>query len=187
MDAFSYLSVLLSIILGLAMTQILQGYRLLILHRHRVRLAVTPMLWSGLLLLFATQAWWASFGLRNHADWSFAGFTVVLVQMAFLYLMAAVVLPDLPAEGMLDLAAHHRDHARVFFALLLGVLAASMAKDRVIDGHWPGGKNLLFHATLAATAIAGMILRGARAQLVLVLATAAGFALYVSTLFAQLH
>lgn len=33
MDAFSYLSVLLSIILGLAIQQILQGYRALILRR----------------------------------------------------------------------------------------------------------------------------------------------------------
>ena len=35
MDAFSYLSVLLSIILGLAIQQILQGYRALILARAR--------------------------------------------------------------------------------------------------------------------------------------------------------
>ena len=33
MDAFSYLSVLLSIILGLAIAQVLQGYRALLLAR----------------------------------------------------------------------------------------------------------------------------------------------------------
>ena len=187
MDAFSYLSVLLSIILGLAMTQILQGYRVLMLHRRRVRLAATPLIWSGLLLLFATQAWWASFGLRSHTDWSFAGFTVVLAQMAFLYLMAAVVLPDVPADGELDLGDHHRETAPVFFGLFLGVLAASMIKDRVLDGRWPQGSNLLFHGTLAATSMAGIAFTKTKAQLVLALLTAAGFALYVWILFARLH
>jgi hypothetical protein len=41
MDAFSYLSVLLSIIIGLAITQVLQGYRGLLLARHRTTLFAT--------------------------------------------------------------------------------------------------------------------------------------------------
>ena len=43
MDAFSYLSVLLSIILGLAITQILQGYRALLLARSHVRFDWLPI------------------------------------------------------------------------------------------------------------------------------------------------
>ena len=39
MNAFSYLSVLLSIILGLAITQVLQGYRSLLLAHGRVEAA----------------------------------------------------------------------------------------------------------------------------------------------------
>ena len=71
MDAFSYLSVLLSIILGLAIAQVLQGYRAVLLARGRVRLSAPVLIWSGLILLFATQAWWASFGLRQRTDWDF--------------------------------------------------------------------------------------------------------------------
>ena len=41
MDAFSYLSVLISIILGLAVTQALQGFRGLMLARSRVRASWT--------------------------------------------------------------------------------------------------------------------------------------------------
>src|SRR5689334_9251738 len=65
MDAFSYLSVLLSIILGLAITQVLQGYRALLLARGRVRHSATVIIWSLLLLVIFAQAWWASFGLRE--------------------------------------------------------------------------------------------------------------------------
>ena len=43
MDAFSYLSVLLSIILGLAIAQVLQGYRAILLARGRVRLSAAAL------------------------------------------------------------------------------------------------------------------------------------------------
>ncbi|HEU4696571.1 MAG TPA: hypothetical protein VFR92_06375, partial [Sphingomicrobium sp.] len=86
MDAFSYLSVLLSIIIGLAITQVLQGYRALLLAKARVRSDGTALLWSVSLLLFATQAWWASFGLREHREWSFLAFAIVLLQMILLYM-----------------------------------------------------------------------------------------------------
>jgi hypothetical protein len=43
MDSFSYLSVLLSIIIGLAVTQVLQGLRVLMLSRETARL-YTPSL-----------------------------------------------------------------------------------------------------------------------------------------------
>ena len=51
MDAFSYLSVLLSIIIGLAIAQVLQGYRALLLARGRIRADPAPLIWSGLILL----------------------------------------------------------------------------------------------------------------------------------------
>lgn len=71
MDAFSYLSVLLSIILDLAIQQILQGYRALILARARVRRDWLPLVWSVLILLMVVQHWWASFGLADRPEWRF--------------------------------------------------------------------------------------------------------------------
>lgn len=105
MDAFSYLSVLLSIILGLAIAEVLQGYRGLLLARGRVAGGATPLIWSGLLLFAAIQAWWASFGLRDHDDWSFLAFAVILIQVGLLYMAAAVILPDPPTSSKLTSAS----------------------------------------------------------------------------------
>ena len=65
MDSFSYLSVLLSIIIGLAITQVLQGLRVLMLARETARLYAPSLIWAFLLLLIATQMWWSSFGLAS--------------------------------------------------------------------------------------------------------------------------
>src|SRR2546430_5812254 len=86
MDAFSYLSVLLAIIVGLGMTQVLTASGRLSRHRDRVRTYWPPLVWAGLLLVVYVQAWWAMFGLRTHTDWNFLTFFVVLLQTVMLYI-----------------------------------------------------------------------------------------------------
>jgi hypothetical protein len=51
MDEFSYLSVLISVILGLAVTQILKGFRGILLSRARIRIYWPVIAWAALLLL----------------------------------------------------------------------------------------------------------------------------------------
>src|SRR3954466_9687397 len=102
MDAFSYLSVLLSIILGLGLTQILTSLGRILRDRDRVRIDWLPISWGLLLVVVYVQVWWAMFGLRTQRDWAFFGFAVVLAQTATLYVMAAVALPDQVSERGVD-------------------------------------------------------------------------------------
>ena len=148
MDEFGYLSVLLSIVLGLALQQVLQGYRALLLNRARVRLYAPPLIWSALIVLIVAQNWWASFGLSHYHHWGFAAFGVILLEVVLLYMMAGVVLPDLPAGEPVDLREHYHRERRWFFGLFLATLAASLMRDLVLSGHLPGLGNLSFHLIL---------------------------------------
>jgi len=186
MDAFSYLSVLLSIILGLAIAQVLQGYRALLLARGRIHSDPAPLIWSGLVLLFAAQAWWASFGLNARSDWDFLDFSAILLQMGLLYMLSALVLPDVPAEQPVDLARHFERHRKAFFAFLIAMLASSVAKEAVLEHRLTAPLNLSFHLLLVAIGVVGIIVRSSRAQLWLALIAAAGFFTYVALLFARL-
>lgn len=186
MDAFSYLSVLLSIILGLAIAQVLQGYRAILLARGRVRLSAPVLIWSGLLLFFAAQAWWASFGLRDHEQWDFLSFTVILLQMILLYMLTAVVFPDVAPSGTVDLVEHFDKHRQAFYGFLIAMLVASVSKDAVIDHRLPATTNLAFHMVGAAIAAVGIVWRSARVQLALAVGAAAGFLIYIIELFARL-
>jgi hypothetical protein len=186
MDAFSYLSVLLSIIIGLAITQVLQGYRALLLAKARVRSDGTALLWSVSLLLFATQAWWASFGLREHREWSFLAFAIVLLQMILLYMMSAVVLPDVGDEQEIDLSEHFAEHRKLFFGILLAMLGASVLKDFILTGGLPTPTNLLFHVIFATAAIVALLAANRRVQLGLAVVAALGFGVYIAVLFGRL-
>jgi hypothetical protein len=185
-DAFSYLSVLLSIILGLAITQILQGYRGLLLARGRVTFYAPTMVWSVLLLFITAQAWWASFGLARHQNWTFPQFSAVLLQMVMLYMMCGLVLPDIPPEEAVDLRAHfYREH-RPFFAAFLLMLAASVSKDWVLEGRLPSRENLAFHGVFAALCVAGYLVRAPRFHEIITPLGAAIMAAYVALLFFRL-
>jgi hypothetical protein len=186
MDAFSYLSVVLSIILGFAITQILQGYRALLLTRAPVHGGWLSLVWSVLILLFVTQSWWASFGLRNHKEWTFLSFAAILLQMSLIYMMAAVVLPDAPPDTPIDLSDHFDRHRQAMFGFLVAILVTSVLKDLLVDGHWPTALNLAFHAMLAITALAGMWFTARWIQVVIVLSVSLGFFTYVITLFSRL-
>jgi hypothetical protein len=186
MDAFSYLSVLLSIILGLAIAQVLQGYRSVLLARGRVRLSAPVLIWSGLVLLFATQAWWASFGLRDRPHWDFLSFAIILLQMTLLYMLSAVIFPDVGGADEIDLIDHFERHRIIFYALLIAMLVVSILKDVVLDHHLPGTLNLSFHAMFIATCFVGLSLRGNRLQLAIALVAIAEFLLYIWLLFARL-
>ena len=186
MDAFGYLSVLLSIILGLAIAQVLQGYRALLLARGRIHIDPAPLIWSGLVLLFAAQAWWASFGLNARHNWDFADFAVILVQMGLLYMLSALILPDVPAEEPVDLSRHFERHRKAFFIFLIAMLASSIVKDIVLEHRLTSPLNLAFHALLALMAVGGILLRDSKAQLVIAVLATLGFLTYVAVLFARL-
>ena len=137
MDAFGYLSVLISIILGLGVTQLLTGIGRLIQGRGRVTPYMPSVVWAGLLLLVHVQTWWTMFGLRGVEAWTFAGFLVVLLQPAILYLLSALVLPDLNGPEQVDLRENYHDQARWFFGLFILLLVVSLAKDLVLSGELP--------------------------------------------------
>lgn len=186
MTPFEYLSVLLSIILGLAITQILQGYRALLLARHNVTRHWPALIWSVLILLFAAQSWWSSFGLEDFAEWRFDTFIVILLQMSLIYMMAALVLPDVPPDHKIDLASHYEAQRRPFFTCLVLVVATSLAKDLMLDGALPERLNLVFHVALATAAATGIIFKRAAFHFGLSLFIALIFVIYVATLFGHL-
>ena len=70
-DIFNYLAVLFSIILGLAVTEILQGFRRMLLVRQRLVIYGPAILWAIILLVVCAQTWWALFGLHNQGEWTF--------------------------------------------------------------------------------------------------------------------
>ena len=186
MDAFSYLSVLLSIILGLAITQLLQGLARVIQGRERIRVFWPSIAWGGILILVTVQSWWALFGLRTHTQWSFFPFLIVVAQTINLYLATSLVIPEIAPGEHLDLREHYFKQVTWFFSLTIGMVFISLAKDLVFSGAVPANANTGIQLGFVALAISAMTCRREWFHKLLVTVTIALFSLYIVLLFTQL-
>jgi hypothetical protein len=187
MDAFSYLSVMISLILGLAITQVLGGYRSLMQSRTRVTPYAPALTWSVLVIVMAVQSWWAMFGLRERVDWTFVQFAAVLLQTIVTYLLAALVLPDVSIEAHVDLREHYFDHRRWFFAMLIAVLVSSLVKSIAIDGRLPNDVDLAFHGVFTLFGVVGIASASPRIHATIAAAGALLLGAYIAILFGHLH
>lgn len=186
MDAFSYLSVFLSIILGLAITQALQGVRALVLARGAVRLFAPSLIWTGIVILMGVQSWWASFGLVSVPSWTFLAFSMVIAQALCLYLMAALVLPDIAPDGGIDLEQHYFRQRRWFHGTLFAMLACSITKDWILNGYLPEAANLGFHAFFGVLSVVSLATANRVWHLAVAPFVAAVIVVYIALLFARL-
>ncbi len=186
MDAFSYLSVLLSVILGLAIQQVLLGYRGLALARRQIRWYAPPLIWSVLILLMVAQHWWSSFGLADRSEWSFALFATILIQTALFYMMAAVVLPDIPPDQSTDLRDHYYREAPVFFAIGSATIAWSLFRSYMIEGRLDQPIDIAFHLLFLAMSLIAIFSKRPRLHEIFAASMIALFVVYIALLFARL-
>ena len=187
MDEFSYLSVLVSVVLGLAVTQILKGFRGILLSRARVRVYWPVIAWAALLLLVCTQHWWSMFGLRNRHDWTFQQFAMVLLNVIFIYMIAGLVFPDFFGEQVIDLKENFYAHRGWFFSLGVGAIVASVCKMSVLDGKLPGTLDFTFHCIFGLTLFIGAVTRSERYHKSLVVFSTALFVVYIVLLYARMR
>jgi hypothetical protein len=187
MDQFGYLSVLLSIIVGFAITQILLGFRGVVLSRVHVLVYWPTLVWAVLLLLINVQSWWTMFGMRVIQHWTFPAFGVLLTQTIAQYMLAAIVFPDISGHEAVDLHDHYRQHKRWFFGLLIFLLIVSLTKDLVISGRLPGALNLIFHVSFIAMSVTAMLTAAERFHRLFPLFGITIFASYIIVLFTPLR
>jgi hypothetical protein len=158
MTPFEHLAVLISIVLGLGLTQLLMSAHRLVQARGRVRFYWLPVAWAAILFVSLIEWWWASFSLRTQTIWNFFYFLFVLLSPVALYLAAAFALPEIEAGGdqRYDLRAYYYGNRAWFFA----VLAANPALDAVRRGIQAGSwrdvgawSNLVAAALLVSLAV----------------------------------
>ncbi len=147
-----YIAALLSIIVGLALTDLAQSFRELVRPQRKVNWHWLPLLWATNMFFLAIQLWWNSFALLTEATSTF--FFPFLLTFLLLYLACAFALPDpgwrksqprgdapgsrvsvetLGTEPSLDLKAFHfsKAHRWWFFGILIGSLVAGQVGTQV--------------------------------------------------------
>ena len=128
-DSFRWITVVLSMILGLGITRLLSALVAMFKSRGHSRLDVMPLLWAACIFLWQLQFWWAIIELPSLVKtWTILDFLVLVSLTLFLFLAAALVVPHTelrPGESLED--SFERDGRWSLVALSAYFAAATVA------------------------------------------------------------
>ncbi|HTA39576.1 MAG TPA: hypothetical protein VK760_10880 [Candidatus Acidoferrales bacterium] len=163
MKTFDYLIVLVSIVIGLAMTNVLTRLALAMQARERVNFYWPPVAWSLWIFFICVQHWWAQW------TWQFAGaptfglFCLQLTTPVLLFLLSALALPDREEDGFLNLENWYFRNRKWFFGLLFFVPLVSILEEIVRTGAMASVVNLLFLLAFSVIAAISYFITSRRA------------------------
>jgi hypothetical protein len=182
MRAFQYLSVLVSIVLGLGMAHLLAAFARALSRRGQVPLYWPSLVWAAALFLVILQVWWADFSMTTRSGpWTFAGFLAIISIPCGLYLLAYLIMP----ESQEPRSAYLRN-SRAFYSILIVIAFLSALQQYVIDGRVHLDADTALKAVAVLIAAAGIILRNEPAQKYLAVIGAAWVLAYIFLLFGRL-
>lgn len=186
MNPFDYLTVLVSIVLGLAIANVLTGLATIMHARERVTFYWPPVAWAIWLFFVAAEHWWAEWGVHNARSWNFGSFLLELLVPVDLFLLASLVLPPRDPQGRIDLYAWYARNRAWFFGLLFCLPLLSIAEELSRTGRMESLVNLYFLLAFAAVALLGWIWKSRRAHEWITAQTMVLTLVYVGVLYFQL-
>ena len=188
MSEFEYISVLLSIIIGLAVTQLLSGIARLV----RDGRSLAPALWImaivATLLLGSLQVWWTSFQWRHFEAWTFFSYAAFMLLPSMLYLLCYLVLPaDLHLDGK-TLVQEFIARRKPFYALLGMIPLASYFQQWLLVGAVsPHDTDAQLRLLWIVLAVPGFVSSRVAVQALVASMALLHMLAYISLLFVRLH
>lgn len=156
MSAFEYVMVLVSIVIGLAITHLLVAFSAAI-HRLRghgdpIRLEPVYLLWIGFVLIWLVSFWWWEFKLQDVGiQWSYGIYLFIVAYAVSLFLLAAILVPK-GMEGVNDSYEFFMEGRKWYFGALLFVLGLDVMDTFLKGFDWGIRPAVLIQYVLIATA-----------------------------------
>ena len=132
MSQFEYVTVLQSIVVAFALSEILSTWGGLVRNRQRVRVYWVHVGWSVLILLGLVQIWWGTWQYRAIEFTSFASLLLLLAAPLTLAFAVFIFQPTSAGDEPIDLRSQYENNRRWFFPLLALVLVELCAVDWVV-------------------------------------------------------
>lgn len=134
MSPFEFVTVLISIILGLGITQIMSGVADLIHQWEKVKLYWPHVLWVGLIFILHVQEWWLTYELRTMIVWRLPFFLFEVLYPISLFIMARILFPSAGDENSANLKDFYFRNYRKFFLMVMILSILSALENIFIHG-----------------------------------------------------
>jgi len=134
MSSFEFLSVLISVVIGLGIANLLTGLGRLLHQQRKARVSAVHLTWTAWLFLYMVIYWWTVvFGWQTWQQWNILLFLFVLSYGVLLYLLSVVLYPpDIPDPW--DTDAHFLAMRHWFFGLFAATVLVELT-DSYLKAH----------------------------------------------------
>lgn len=173
---------LISIVVGLGLTELLLTFYRLIQARRRVAWDALPLAWALLILVAVVNYWWGIRAVMAGASgWTTGEFMLVMISPVFIFLACAATLPKVEAEGRIDMKAAYAEERTVFLLFFLAYGLGNWAIS--LSGLTPGPVPAVFisRTIVSLALVAALIARSRRWDWAALAVTAGAYALRLVT------
>ena len=172
MGVFEYIGVLISVIMGLAITHLAVGTSKLIQCRDTAKQYLPHALWTLNILLHILMIWWSMFWWSGLEDWKAHYYLGITLYAIVLFLMAAMLYPY-DMEHDIDVEAYFFRNRRWFFALMIVAWLLDVPETR--GKEWTGLRDVppsysVFITSMIFIAIVGIVASNRRTHIALPIA-----------------
>ena len=164
LSPFDYLTVLVSIVLGLAMTNVLTRLAVVVTARERVDFYWPPVAWAVWVFFICVQHWWAQWSTHETVTWTFLKFSTGLLDPILLFFLSALVLPERDETRPIDLGAWYYRNRAWFFGTLALLPIASIVDELARSGRIGSMLNLAFLLAFDVIVAIALLMPSRRAQ-----------------------
>lgn len=148
MSPFEFVTVLISIILGLGITQIMSGVADLIHQWSTVRLYWPHLLWVALVFVLHVQEWWLIYQLKSVTAWQLPMFLFQVLYPICLFILARILFPMPTDQYATDMKGFYLGSYRKLFMMVMILTFLSAIENQFI--HNLGVEGWLVQALLLA-------------------------------------
>lgn len=132
MEEFRVVVTVLSMVLGLGVTRLLLGLVTVFRTRNTSRLDWLPLSWAGIVFLFMLQYWWTINSLQiEYSNFKFASFLYFIFMTLFLFLAAALILPNRPEDEVGGMKEYFDRDGRYALLALATFLACGLVANLI--------------------------------------------------------
>ncbi len=134
MTPFEYVSVLISIVLGLGITQIVSGIADIIHQWNKVKLYWPHLMWIAFVFFLHIQEWWVLYDLRSLSEWKLPTFLFIILYPINLFILARILFPSVGADSV-DFKKFYFENFRKFFVWAVILIALSLSDNILFNGY----------------------------------------------------
>lgn len=135
MSPFEYITVLISIILGMGLTQLVSGFAAIIIRWEKIKVYWPHLVLILLVFVIQIQDWWATYELHRYPYWRLVTFLFIILYPINLYLLARILFPIRWSGKEIDLKVFYFNNFRKIYLLMMFLPIHSIIENIFLSGY----------------------------------------------------